>query len=156
MKSTEHHSTDPTPASIQSQTSVVKTAGSKLNESVDAAPNDWLPGFDPALDVQVEEPNEAEEQSLPASNGASDSEPIAASAIGVTSLIHVPRVSVVSVTRQRISGAQPITDAVETLCCSAYVVWMELAKQACPLIGPIQEGAEVDYLLVSVGRSELS
>jgi len=79
----------------------------------------------------------------------------AGAAAPLDSSVHVPRVLVVRIRRQRISGAQRITTAVETVCRSAYAVWTELRQHAYQQTETTAEGVEVQHLLSSVGRSEL-
>lgn len=70
--------------------------------------------------------------------------------------VPVPRVSVARVKKQRISGLQRIIDAAETVSCSAFAIWQELHKRAYRRVDTTEAGGQVEFLLASVGRTELS
>jgi len=151
MKSIKSQQKVSTPTSVQPQPSGVNSGAAKSNEPTDAASIQWLPGFDPAPTA----PDETGEESPAPSNLASDSDPIAASAIPLTSKVRVPRVSVISTKKQRISGVQPITTAADTLCEAPKAILKVLNKHAYQHIETSTAGVQVEYLLSSVGRSKL-
>ncbi len=89
---------------------------------------------------------------------ASSSEPVennAVVAIPLAFRVPIGRVSVVSTKRQRISGIHPITDAAETVCASANAILKALNGHAYPHMEVTAAGVQVEYLLTSLGRSEL-
>ncbi len=152
MKSIKSQQKVSTPTSVQPQPSGVKSGDTQSNEPTDAASIQWLPGFDPAP-ADSDEPGE---ESPAPSNLASDSDPIAASAIPLTSKVRVPRVSVITNKRQRISGIQPITTATDTLCEASQAILKVLNEHAYQHIETSTEGVQVEYRLSSVGRSKLT
>jgi hypothetical protein len=66
-----------------------------------------------------------------------------------------PRVTVSRAKKQRTTGLQKITTAAETTSCSAFAVWTELKKHAYQETEITKAGLQVEYLLSSVGRTEL-
>lgn len=68
----------------------------------------------------------------------------------------VHRVSIISTEKQRISGLQHFTTAADTLCEAAKAILTVLKDNAYRHVEVTAAGVQVDHLLSSVGRSELS
>jgi hypothetical protein len=71
------------------------------------------------------------------------------------SRIFAARITASSEKKQRISGLQEITTAVETASCSGFAVWSELEKHAYQHIEMNEAGEPVEYRLSQLGRAQL-